>query len=103
MNRSIFLWSAIAALTAVWELASYIMGVETGRDYATPTISMLVAPFIAHRAGLALFTILWFVAGVAIIRKPKPGSLSLPHRFIKYLLNSNSHPNTTTPPTEVGE
>ena len=83
MNRSIFLWSSIAVLTAIWELASYIIGDQTGRDYATPTISMLVAPFIAHPLGLIIFLIAWLATGVAIIRNPRFDSVSLLSKIMK--------------------
>jgi hypothetical protein len=71
LKRSLFLWSAIAVLTALWELASYIIGEQTGRDYATPTISMLVAPFIAHTDGLIFLVVVWLILGYFIIGFPR--------------------------------
>jgi len=70
ITRSIFLWSSIAVANALWELASYILGEVTKRDDATPTITMLVAHFIAHPIGKLFFVALWLFAGYSILTKP---------------------------------
>lgn len=89
MNRSIFLWSAIAVLMAIWELASYIIGEQTGKDYATPTVSMLVAPFIAHPLGLLVFVVAWMWIGFEIVGNPEVSPLFQLRKFFKMIRTSS--------------
>lgn len=67
MARSTVAWSALAVIASVWELASYILGSITGNDARTPTISMLVDPFLQHAEGRFIFIFIWTLIGYELL------------------------------------
>jgi hypothetical protein len=67
ITRATAAWSCVAVAMAIWELLSYIAGAITGADYRTPTISMLVDPFIHHSAGRIVFTVIWGFIGYELL------------------------------------
>ena len=65
--KSSIAWSLIALAIASWELMSYILGEVTGKDFQTPTISMLVDPFLHHSGGRIFFVFIWGFVGYELL------------------------------------
>jgi hypothetical protein len=65
--RSTLIWGAFTVAVGLWELLSYITGEVSGDDKKTPTISMLVDPFLHHSAGRITFVVLWGFVGYELL------------------------------------
>jgi hypothetical protein len=67
MVRSTVIWSAIAVVAAMWELTCFVLGVITGNDEKTPTLSMLIDPILHHPEGRIFFVVIWAFIGYELL------------------------------------
>lgn len=70
LRRAGILWSIIAVVVCVIELTSFLLGIpsETAR-FAHPSISLLLDPALDTMEGRTVFTALWLVTGIALLRR----------------------------------
>ncbi len=69
IRRAAILWSVIAVICCLWEVASFLLGLpspEAAVDH--PSISELFDPVIDTIQGRIAFTTLWLLVGVALLR-----------------------------------
>ncbi|MFM6971333.1 MAG: hypothetical protein ACKOWH_01935 [Rhodoluna sp.] len=68
LTRSKWLWIALAVAISLWELFAYILSDVAQDDFAYPTISVLMDPFMDSPLGRAFFLVLWLSIGIGLIR-----------------------------------
>lgn len=64
VRRAALAWLGWLVVVALWELWTRL------HDAQYPTLSDLMDPVLAHHAPRALATVLWFAAGVWLVRRP---------------------------------
>jgi hypothetical protein len=68
-RRAAILWSVIAVICCLWEVASFLLGLPSPEAaIAHPSISALFDPVIDTIQGRIAFTALWLLVGVALLR-----------------------------------
>lgn len=66
-RRTAVTWSLLGVGLCLWEAGAYIASVSGGGD-DFPTISVLLEPLMEAPLGRALFTALWLLAGLTLLR-----------------------------------
>lgn len=64
VRRAAFLWLGWLVVVSLWELWTRL------HDARYPTLSDLMDPVLAHHVPRALATVVWFAAGVWLVRRP---------------------------------
>jgi hypothetical protein len=67
MFRTKYAWLVLALCLALWELFAYILSDIEG-DVSYPTLSVLMAPFLALDFGRVVFLLVWFSMGIFLLR-----------------------------------
>ena len=68
LRRLAWAWAAIWIAGGLWELAQVLL-VNLGQDPAAAPLSDLLEPALEHRAGQAVFAVVWLLAGVYLLRR----------------------------------
>lgn len=68
MARTKVVWVTLCVLLCIWEFAANIQGQLENNLYSHPTISILMDPFMDSTFGQAIFTTLWLLLGVGLLR-----------------------------------
>jgi hypothetical protein len=69
VRRAAILWSVIAVVCCLWEVASFLLGLPSPEAAIEhPSISDLFDPVIDTIQGRIAFTALWLLVGVALLR-----------------------------------
>jgi len=68
LRRSSKIWFGIGSLTCICELGNYFASDITHDDKSFPTLTVLVDPFVADKAGKVIFILLWTAIGVGLFR-----------------------------------
>ncbi|MBX3087653.1 MAG: hypothetical protein KF742_04140 [Cryobacterium sp.] len=72
IRRAGILWSVIALTACIIEVVSFLIGVPSdAARYAHPSVSLLLDPALDTIEGRVVFTVLWLVVGIALIRRGK--------------------------------
>lgn len=70
LRRAGILWSVVAVAACVIELASFLLGVPSeAAKFAHPSVSLLLDPALDTIEGRVVFTALWLVVGIALLRR----------------------------------
>ena len=70
LRRAAILWSAVGVTAALIEVTSFLLGIPSEEaKFAHPSISLLLDPALDTIEGRVLFTALWLVAGIALLRR----------------------------------
>lgn len=70
LRRAGILWSVVAVTVAVVELVSFLLGVPSAAaKFAHPSISLLLDPALDTIEGRIVFSALWLVVGIALLRR----------------------------------
>jgi hypothetical protein len=70
LRRAGILWSVIAVAACLIEVVSFLLGVPSeAAKLAHPSISLLLDPALDTIEGRIVFTALWLVAGIALLRR----------------------------------
>ncbi len=70
LRRAAILWSAVGVTAALIEVTSFVLGIPSEEaKFAHPSISLLLDPALDTIEGRVLFTALWLVAGIALLRR----------------------------------
>jgi hypothetical protein len=70
LRRAGILWSVIAVAACLIEVTSFVLGVPSEEaKLAHPSISLLLDPALDTIEGRAVFTALWLVVGIALLRR----------------------------------
>jgi hypothetical protein len=70
LRRAGILWSVIAVVVCIIELVSFLLGVPSeAAQFEHPSISLLLDPALDTIEGRVLFTALWLVGGIALLRR----------------------------------
>jgi hypothetical protein len=70
LRRAGILWSVVAVTACVIELASFLLGVPSeAAKFAHPSVSLLLDPALDTIEGRVVFTALWLVVGIALLRR----------------------------------
>jgi hypothetical protein len=67
MNRTKWIWMALALAMAVSELFAYIFANVNQDDHTFPTISVLVNPLLENPIARVIFLTLWSLIGVGLL------------------------------------
>jgi hypothetical protein len=69
IRRAAILWSVIAVVCCLWEVASFLLGLPSAEAAVQhPSISELFDPVLDTIQGRIAFTVLWLLVGVALLR-----------------------------------
>lgn len=60
-------WSLIGITLSLWELTAYVLASISKDDYAYPTISVLISPYVDQLFGRALFLVFWVAFGFLLL------------------------------------
>lgn len=72
LRRAAILWSSLGILICLWELLDFLLGMPSpAADYAHPTISDLLDPFVDLPVGRLIFVLCWVFGGIALLRLGK--------------------------------
>lgn len=70
LRRAGLLWSVIAVAACLIEVMSFLLGVPSeAARFEHPSISLLLDPALDTLEGRAIFTALWIVGGIALLRR----------------------------------
>jgi len=70
VRRAAILWSIVGVVCCLWEVVSFLLGLPSpAAAHAHPSISELFDPILDTFAGRAVFTALWLLLGVALVRR----------------------------------
>ena len=70
LRRAAILWSVVAVAACVIEVTSFLLGVPSEEaKFAHPSVSLLLDPALDTIEGRAVFTALWLVVGIALLRR----------------------------------
>lgn len=70
LRRAGILWSVIAVAACLIEVVSFLLGVPSAAAQAEhPSISLLLDPALDTIEGRIVFTALWLVGGIALLRR----------------------------------
>lgn len=74
LHRAAVVWSVVAVAACLIEVASFLLGLSSEEaKFAHPSISLLLDPALDTIEGRIVFTALWLVAGIALLRRGKRG------------------------------
>lgn len=69
-RRAAILWSCAGVVFCLWELSAYFLGrPSAAAQYAFPALSDLVDPIIQTIPGRIVLVALWFLGGIALVRR----------------------------------
>lgn len=69
IRRAAILWSVIAVICCLWEVAAFLLGLPSPEaEFEHPSISDLLDPVVGTIQGRIAFTALWLLVGVALLR-----------------------------------
>lgn len=69
VRRAAILWGVVGVVCCLWEVASFLLGLPSPEAaIAHPSISELFDPLLNGLDGRAIFTVLWLLLGVALLR-----------------------------------
>ncbi len=70
LRRAAIVWSVIGVALALWEVSSFLLGLPSPQaEFAHPSISLLLDPVLDSVLGRAVFTALWLLAGIGLLRR----------------------------------
>lgn len=70
LRRAGILWAIIAVAVCLIEVVSFLLGVPSeAAKFAHPSISLLLDPALDTIEGRIVFTALWLVVGIALLRR----------------------------------
>jgi hypothetical protein len=70
VRRAAILWSIVGVVCCLWEVTSFLLGLPSpAAANAHPSISELFDPILNTVEGRAVFTVLWLLLGVALVRR----------------------------------
>lgn len=73
LRRAAILWSVVAVAACLIEVTSFLLGVPSEEaKLAHPSVSLLLDPALDTVEGRAVFTALWLVVGIALLRRGRP-------------------------------
>jgi hypothetical protein len=68
IRRAAILWSVIAVICCLWEVAAFLLGLPSPEaEFEHPSISDLLDPVVGTIQGRIAFTALWLLLGVALL------------------------------------
>ena len=74
VRRAAILWSVVGVACCLWEVASFLLGLPSPEAaIAHPSISALFDPILDTFEGRAIFTVLWLLLGIALLRRRGAG------------------------------
>ncbi len=70
LRRAGILWAVVAVAACLIEVVSFLLGVPSeAAKFAHPSISLLLDPALDTIEGRVVFTALWLVVGIALLRR----------------------------------
>lgn len=70
LRTAAILWSVVAVAACLVEVTSFLLGVPSEEaKFAHPSVSLLLDPALDTIEGRAVFTALWLVIGIALLRR----------------------------------
>ena len=60
-------WTLIGVALSIWELTAYVLASISNDDYAYPTISVLISPYVDQLFGRAIFLVFWVAFGFLLL------------------------------------
>lgn len=60
-------WMLIGIALSLWELTAYVLASISKDDYAYPTISVLISPYVDQLFGRAIFLFFWVAFGFLLL------------------------------------
>ena len=70
LRRAAILWSVVAVVACLIEVTSFLLGIPSDEaQFEHPSISLLLDPALDTIEGRVVFTALWLVVGIALLRR----------------------------------